>query len=62
MLVHIESGVTLVPGAAGGHGGGNVTNLRLILVAIAVRQPRTRRSHKINMSREVRPYIWRVSF
>ena len=36
---------------------GNATYLRLTLVAIAVRQPRTRRSHKINMSRELRPYM-----
>src|SRR5215831_9196531 len=34
----------------------NDTSLRLILGDVVVRQPRTRRSHKINMSCEVRPY------
>jgi hypothetical protein len=33
--------------------------LRLILLGVAVRQLRIRRSHNINMSREVRPYICR---
>jgi len=40
----------------------NATNLRLILGDIAMRQPRTLRSDKINMSRAVRPYtVCRIS-
>jgi hypothetical protein len=35
---------------------GNAAKLRLVLVTIAVRQPRTRRSRKINMSGEMGPY------
>jgi hypothetical protein len=40
----------------------NATKLRLSRVWSLVRQPRTCRSKKINMSRELRPYNCRVSF